>query len=195
MSNGLHPKAMREIKNAYASCLFDFFMDDGKYNPDEPNNCYLRWRIESGMYKGQVHLLQIRWCYGSNEPKQYPMNPPNVTFLSPMWHTNVNCSGGSICVDVLRMDPTNPQAWSPMYGLDTIFNSIILLLDEHNVNSAYNGTASNDYTTAKNMNDMSYFMHKSEDYYNKVLTKAGPDNMVNRLLKAPEFEKKTPEKV
>lgn len=113
----LSAKAMKEIREAIKSTQFDFFMDDGKYNREEPNNCYLRWTIESGLYKGQTHILQIRWNYGSNEPKQYPRNPPNVKFITPMWHTNVNCGGGSICVDILREDPTSPQAWSPIYGL------------------------------------------------------------------------------
>lgn len=185
----LSAKAMKEIREAIKSTQFDFFMDDGKYNREEPNNCYLRWTIESGLYKGQTHILQIRWNYGSNEPKQYPRNPPNVKFITPMWHTNVNCGGGSICVDILREDPTSPQAWSPIYGLDAIFNSIVLLLEEHNTSSAYNGSASHDYKEAKSDKDMSSFITKANNYYDMQLRDLAPNNYVARLLKAPEFLK------
>jgi ubiquitin-protein ligase len=185
----LSAKAMKEIREAVKSTQFDFFMDDGKYNESEPNNCYLRWTIESGLYKGQTHILCIRWNYGSNEPKNYPRNPPNVTFITPMWHTNVNCSGGSICVDILREDPTNAQAWSPIYGLDAIFNSIILLLEEHNTSSAYNGLASIDYKQAINENNLQSFITKANVYYHKYLNELNPKNYVARLLKAPEFDK------
>ncbi len=185
----LSAKAMKEMREAAKSTQFDFFMDNGEYNESEPNNCYLRWTIESGLYKGQTHILRIRWNYGSNEPKMYPRNPPNVTFITPMWHTNVNCGGGSICVDILREDPSNPQAWSPIYGLDAIFNSIVLLLEEHNTSSAYNGSASQDYKRAKSESDMSSFIAKANEYYHKHLDELDSKNYVARLLKAPEFDK------
>ena len=196
MSNpeGLSTKALREIKNAMSSTQYDFFMDEGKYIKDEPNNCYLRWTIETGLYRGQTHILQIRWNYGSNEKKQYPKNPPNVKFITPMWHTNVNCGGGSICVDILREDSSHAQAWSPMYGLDAIFNSIILLLEEHNTSSAYNGSASHDYTEAKNAGKMELFSDKANAYYNKMINSMTSDNYVARLLNAPEFLANKPQK-
>jgi ubiquitin-protein ligase len=185
---GLHPKALREIKLACASNQFKFFMDEGKYDEGEPGNCYLMFAIENGLYKGQTHILQIRWNYGSNEKKQFPRHPPNVKFLTPMWHTNVSRQEGGICVDILRDDSTNPNAWSPIYGLDAIFNSILLLLEEHNPDSAYNHDASNDYTMARDNKNMAYFSERSLAYYNKLIGNLSPKSKLYKLLHAPEFK-------
>jgi ubiquitin-protein ligase len=76
-----------------------------------------------------------------------------------------------------------------MYGLETIFNSIVLLLDEQNVSSPYNGAASKDYAIAEGMQDMSYFKNITNKYYNKNIE--NHDNgLLRKLLNAPEFVKK-----
>lgn len=190
-------RIMKEIKKACASEDYDFFMDDGKYNSLEINNCYLRWTVKAGCYAGQTHIIRFKFEYGSNEKKMYPMHPPNCMFLTPIWHTNISSGEGSICVDILKENTSDSQSWSPMYGVDTIFNSIVLLLEEHNEKSPYNSAASKDYQEAKTAGKLELFTTIAMHYYKMKLesfAKSNKADIVLKLLTAPEFEKPQKEK-
>lgn len=129
---------MKEIKLARESKLFDFFYDcDAKYNI--PHTAYLRFIVADGVYIGQQHLLRIKFVYGDNERYTFPKNPPLVEFMTPIFHANIS-SEGIICLDVLKQDK-----WSPLYNMEHIFNSIILLLNEPNGKSPLNGDAARLY--------------------------------------------------
>ena len=189
----LSRKALKEIQKARESTQYDFFIDEtGKYVSDEPSNCYLRWTPNEGVYKGQTHILKIRFTWGSNEKKSYPRNPPNILFITPIWHTNVGTKG-SICLDILK-EGSGPQSWSPMYGLEAIFNSIELLMEEQNPNSPMNGTAGNMYRRCIATKDMTELIEHSNNYYYKTMESMTPNNYVVRLMNASEFEKNTNEK-
>lgn len=189
----LSRRALKEIQKARSSDEYDFFMDDmGVYITDERGNCYLRWTPESGLYQGQTHILKIRLVYGSNVVKTYPRNPPNVTFITPIWHTNVG-TGGAVCLDVLK-EGSGPQSWSPMSSLEAVLSSIQLLMEEHNPSSPMNGDAGNMYNVAKKeKNNMETFKEYARNYYNKQLNKLSPEHTLKRLLDAPEFLKEEKE--
>lgn len=175
----LSKKALREIENARKSKDFDFFIDEqGVY--DDPMCCYLRIKIESGIYEGQIHVLQIKFVYGKGE-YNYPVDPPNILFMTPIWHTNIEPGGGSICLDVIKSD-----AWSPMYGLDAIITSIIILLNEPNTDSPYNTDASQEYSViVRKSKNIPKYREICQTFYTKKLT----DNIkAQRLLNASDFE-------
>jgi ubiquitin-protein ligase len=129
----LNTRTLKEIKAATENKAWRFFMDsDGKYGPK--NDCYLKWTVEAGIYKGQTHVLQISWCYTDKkgENKQYPRNAPFVRFYTPILHPNVFGADG-ICLDILGGGFGHTEEfdkWSPMYGLNTIHTSIIALMDD-----------------------------------------------------------------
>ncbi|KRZ70286.1 Ubiquitin-conjugating enzyme E2 1 [Trichinella papuae] len=70
--------------------------------------------------------------------EEYPNKPPNVKFLSKMFHPNVY-SDGSICLDILQ------NRWSPTYDVAAILTSLQSLLDEPNPNSPANSVAAQLY--------------------------------------------------
>lgn len=65
---------------------------------------------------------------------QYPYQPPKVTFVSPIWHPNVDMSG-NICLDILK------DQWSAVYNVQTILLSLQALLEEPNNGSPLNAIA------------------------------------------------------
>lgn len=67
-------------------------------------------------------------------PERYPYVPPQVTFVSPMWHPNVDMSG-NICLDILK------DQWSAVYNVQTILLSLQALLEEPNNGSPLNAVA------------------------------------------------------
>ena len=175
---GLSKKALREIASAQTNPDFDFFLDDqSAYSgKGDEGACYLRFTVQNGMYNGQTHILRIKFVYGGGQYK-YPISPPNIVFITPIYHTNIEPTGGSICLDVIKTD-----AWSPMYGLNAIFASIVILLDEPNVNSPFNSTAGIEY---KNRKSDAVYAERCRQFYDEKLSM---NPLAQSLLAAPEFQ-------
>jgi len=130
-------RIQKEINNAcklYGSDRVNV-VEDEKYG----SMLYLKIKIEDGMYKGQNHVLEFKFKYGNNQSYAYPRNPPLVTFKTPIFHPNIS-EGGAICVDILKQ-----EAWSPLYGIEQIYSSIIILLDEPDCSSPLNSSAAKLY--------------------------------------------------
>lgn len=78
---------------------------------------------EGTVYSKGVFTLKIQI------PPRYPFQPPNVTFVTPIYHPNID-NGGRICLDTLNLPPKG--AWQPSLNISTVLTSIGLLLSEPN---------------------------------------------------------------
>jgi ubiquitin-protein ligase len=72
-------------------------------------------------------------------PDTYPHNPPDVRFVSPIFHPNVY-SSGSICLDILQ------DKWSCANDVSSVLVSIQSLLTDPNPASPANGEAASLFT-------------------------------------------------
>eukprot|EP00158_Paraphelidium_tribonemae_P000986 Partr_v1_DN23801_c0_g1_i1_m63874 putative ubiquitin-conjugating enzyme len=68
----------------------------------------------------------------------YPHKPPQVKFMSQMFHPNVY-QDGKLCLDILQ------NRWSPTYDVGAILTSIQSLLHDPNPNSPANSEAASLY--------------------------------------------------
>jgi ubiquitin-conjugating enzyme E2 T len=62
-------------------------------------------------------------------PDRYPFEPPQVRFVTPIFHPNID-DGGRICLDTLKTGPHG--AWAPSVNVSTLLTSIRLLMAHPN---------------------------------------------------------------
>lgn len=70
--------------------------------------------------------------------ENYPQHPPEVTFISEIFHPNVY-SNGDLCLDILK------SRWSPSFDVLSILLSIQSLLHDPNTKSPANAEAAKLY--------------------------------------------------
>lgn len=80
---------------------------------------------------------------------EYPNKPPEMRFLSEMWHPNIY-RDGKVCISILheaKEDPTNllekmSEKWRPIIGVEAVLVSVLSMLGDPNFESPANIEAS-----------------------------------------------------
>ncbi|KPM44687.1 hypothetical protein AK830_g1860 [Neonectria ditissima] len=63
-----------------------------------------------------------RWLVSITIPKAYPLQPPKMTFVTPIVHPNIALDTGEICLDLLK------DAWTPAYSVLECVRAVRMLL-------------------------------------------------------------------
>jgi peroxin-4 len=66
-------------------------------------------------------------------PPAYPLAPPKVLFVTPVFHPNVLYKTGEICLDILK-----PDAWTPAWTLQSVCRAVAALLSHPEADSPLN---------------------------------------------------------
>jgi ubiquitin-conjugating enzyme E2 G2 len=77
-------------------------------------------------------------------PSDYPLNPPKMRFVTPMWHPNIY-TNGEVCISILHPPGEDPlhyesssERWSPVQSIEKILISVVSMLSEPNDQSPAN---------------------------------------------------------
>jgi len=73
-----------------------------------------------------------RWLLRIVIPQTYPIQPPQISFATPIVHANVRLETGEICLDLLK------DAWTPAYSVLECVRAIRMLLSCPAVDSPLN---------------------------------------------------------
>lgn len=79
-----------------------------------------------------------------NFTNEYPYQPPRFKFLIPIYHPNIY-PDGQLCISILHKPGDDlmsgeeaSERWSPLQGVESVLRSILLLLDDPEINSPAN---------------------------------------------------------
>ncbi len=109
------------------------------------------WRGEilgSGLYEGGVFLVEIKI------PREYPFKPPQLRFVTPIWHVNIFKE--KVCVGILGKE------WSPAYSLVQIVETLRFLLTSPNPDDPLNNVAARQWKR-----DRQGFLKQVTEYINR----------------------------
>jgi ubiquitin-protein ligase len=105
---------------------------------------YILIKPNVGMYKNQIHIIEMRLKYTCNKmcrEYNYPFTAPYMQFITKIFHVNIAVTG-IICLDMLK----DANKWVPTNSFSTIIRNIILLYDSSNTSSPFNCDASTLFT-------------------------------------------------
>ncbi|ORY85473.1 ubiquitin-conjugating enzyme/RWD-like protein [Protomyces lactucae-debilis] len=109
--------------------------------PDESN--FYEWEVliigpQDTVYEGA--FLKARLTF----PREYPLLPPKMQFLTEMWHPNIYADG-NVCISILHAPEDDQygyedagERWLPVHTVETVLISVISMLSSPNDESPAN---------------------------------------------------------
>ncbi|SPQ21619.1 792ac2e5-6b46-4ed5-880f-8f5fdb7ea004 [Thermothielavioides terrestris] len=117
------------------------------FEDDEQSNI-LKWRFalmvinSDSAFNGGYFRAEMLFT------DEYPYQPPKFRFLIPITHPNIY-PDGQLCISILHKPGEDimsgeeaSERWSPLQGAESVLRSVLLLLDDPEINSPANVDAS-----------------------------------------------------
>ncbi|CAD7092489.1 unnamed protein product [Hermetia illucens] len=117
------------------------------------DNDIFRWEVliigppdtlyEGGFFKAHLYF-----------PKEYPLRPPRMKFVTEIWHPNIE-KNGDVCISILHEPGDDKwgyekasERWLPVHTVETILISVISMLADPNDESPANVDAAKEWREA-----------------------------------------------
>ncbi|XP_052544718.1 ubiquitin-conjugating enzyme E2 G1 [Tympanuchus pallidicinctus] len=162
-SSGLAPQAERgRMTELQSALLLRRQLAELNKNPVEgfsagliDDNDLYRWEVliigpPDTLYEGGVFKAHLTF------PKDYPLRPPKMKFITEIWHPNVD-KNGDVCISILHEPGEDKygyekpeERWLPIHTVETIMISVISMLADPNGDSPANVDAAKEWREDRN---------------------------------------------
>ena len=109
-------------------------------------------------YKGGLFVINVEF------PDDYPNHPPEVVFITPIYHLNINPykSNNPMEEPLGHVSISTLNWWKPEYKMNEVFINIFGLLYTPNPESPYGLDRANEYKTNRQLyeDNIKYFTRK-----------------------------------
>ncbi|XP_067127188.1 uncharacterized protein [Centruroides vittatus] len=89
-------------------------------------------------------------------PAEYPFKPPKITFLTQIYHPNID-ENGQVCLPII-----SPEHWKPATRTDQVIYSLLQLINEPEPEHPLRADLAEEYTQNKNI-----FLEHAEEFTEK----------------------------
>ncbi|XP_043938035.1 ubiquitin-conjugating enzyme E2 G1 [Protopterus annectens] len=120
-----------------------------RHNDVEKNNST---KNKKGYPKGEGGVFKAHLTF----PKDYPLKPPKLKFITEIWHPNVD-KNGDVCISILHEPGEDKygyekpeERWLPIHTVETIMISVISMLADPNGDSPANVDAAKEWREDRN---------------------------------------------
>lgn len=146
-------KELSDIKSSGLKTFRDIEVDDSNI---------LFWRgvilPESAPYNKGAFKIEI------NFPAEYPFKPPKITFVTKIYHPNID-EKGQVCLPIISTDN-----WKPATRTDQVIQSLIALVNDPEPEHPLRADLAEEFTK-----DKKKFMKNAEEHTKKNAAKRPPD--------------------
>ena len=137
----MNSKAALRLKNEFNFLSNNSYCNSTVIHENEDN--LFSWIVimqgpESTAYNGGIFKLQFKF------PDNYPFKPPDVKFLTTIYHPNIKLDTGEICQDVFA------SSWAPTQKVQDILEKIVSMLREPSTSTPLENEICNEYTNNRN---------------------------------------------
>ena len=116
-------------------------------------------------YKGGIFLLDI------NFPENYPESPPEILFVTPIYHLNIN-SSSQTGISVGKVYCNSLNNWKNYFTMRKIFPEIFVLLYKNNPDCGYDSEKNKEFRCNRTLFEqkVKYFTKKyaTPQYFGKI---------------------------
>ncbi|MCI4394405.1 hypothetical protein PGIGA_G00168220 [Pangasianodon gigas] len=133
----------------------------------DDNDLY-RWEVliigpPDTLYEGGVFKAHLTF------PKDYPLRPPKMKFITEIWHPNVD-KNGDVCISILHEPGEDKygyekpeERWLPIHTVETIMISVISMLADPNGDSPANVDAAKEWREDRHACSVTIFRVSSRE--------------------------------
>ena len=153
------PPTLKSLQKEYKELQLESVEGCVVWIPDEEN--FLVWQV--GIFGPPETIFQGAYFKATlTFPPEYPFSPPDMKFVSDIWHPNVY-PNGTVCISILHPPTTDEvsgelpsERWNPTRTVRSVLISIASMLNSPNINSPANVDAAVMYRKWCTSNDKAY---------------------------------------
>jgi len=192
MSSDVPLSTLKSLQKEYKELQKDSVEGCVVWLADEAN--FLVWQV--GIFGPPETIFQGAYFKATlTFPMDYPFSPPDMKFVSDIWHPNVY-PNGTVCISILH-PPTADEVsgelpserWNPTRTVRSVLISIASMLNSPNINSPANVDAAVMYRKWSTSNDKAY-IDRINDLIEKNRALAASDDVTIPLTLA-EYTRNT----